>query len=238
MNRRTFLQGMGASVLGVSGIDALIRRISNPTYMVEVYQTDILTEKLEESPYRSDRGLINSYEAILPFEEYFGKKVEVSLNYEPVPQEILNTSDSSGVSRAKSVVNWRNYSPTYTDDSNHIHLLLGSTTYESRVYGAASFALLPTCCTPLNRYGIVWSDGLYQKTDYSEQFQKLLLHEFGHAVGLYHYHGCNYEEGRSVMMSNPYAERFKRNIFGQKVYPDTSIHKFNTKLTESHLRDF
>lgn len=168
-------------------------------------------------------------------------QVDVSYRDEPVPllsRDELNNSTSTSVTRLSKLKKWQSHHSNQDyKTAKHANILIGKT--KARTQGVGIPTLTSSCCSESQRFGVVWSSldewptSSYRKRD----IYWMIAHEVGHNLGLTHAHGCNHElDARSVMLKTGYAERFKKNMFGEDVVKgQTERVKFNNKITKEHL---
>lgn len=241
MKRRNFLRNGLLLSGGLLLSDYSIRNIhSRNEYTIEIYQTSRLTDTLQRFSTRTYEALVYAEDAFDKFQERFEKPkyVTVKYNYTNIPQSILNSeSDDSITNRMRSLKQWKQHSSNYSTSDADFHLLLAQS---NSPYGIAEFPLTPTCCTPFNNHSIVWFRfPIWRSVRQREKFQRLVLHEFGHNIGLTHQHGRNFEDGRSIMLSKDNGTFLTTNWFGEQIKTQSdTTYRFNPKITSKHFRDF
>ncbi|MFU8869245.1 zinc-dependent metalloprotease family protein [Natronococcus sp.] len=242
MNRRTFLTGVGTAAGGAFALDRGVRRVRAPeTITVAVYQTDGLTAGFEETGQRRDTGQRLAEAAVRRIlEPHFANSFELIDEALTVPQAVttlpptLSTFGDEMPAARRSLLNWVEYNRTRSAVDSHI--LLSRHPEIRSGNGIASPAILPTCCEPIDRYGIAWM-AAERSTRAEAAVGETIAHEIGHTIGLQHSHGANIGDAISVMLTSSYARRVGRNLFGEPVSPAASrVSELNDAIADHHLR--
>jgi hypothetical protein len=129
----------------------------------------------------------------------------------------------------QSLANWVSYNRQRSDVDCHILLAYHPSIRTGN--GIATPSLIPTCCEPVDRYGITWMAA--DESNVSET----AVREIGHTIGLHHSHGTNIGDSLSVMLTSSYARRFGVNTFGERVRPAGGrVSELNGEIDDHHLR--
>lgn len=248
MDRRSFLKGAGFASVSIGVLSGVISlggsMVSfSDSIDIKLYQTE------EVSSYLKDKDLganwwIDSLEYLLP-KTYKTTFQDLEVNVEVGALDItMNEPDDivSSQYRFKEVAKWGMKAEKSDDISpvKHSNLLIRSFSSDNSNYNYGGFGVssfLPTCCQLYNGYSSVWID---PETTEIDTLRKLVAHESGHNLGLFHKHGCNLnypEEGKSLMLSGEFARNNEENAFGEEVVDHGEwLPRFNPELEIKHLR--
>lgn len=248
MNRRSFLKGVGVAGLGFGAIGSYVGFVGNKVSFsksinIKLYQSKEISQWLEDNGLGKDFW-ISSLEYLLPqtYNRTF-PDLDVNIVKGSLDIPISSGSDIARVGyREKELSKWFLKAKSSTDINPVKHsnvMIRGFPSEESFYdYGGVGFpSYFPTATKLYNGYSMVWID---PENINIGNLHKLVAHESGHNLGMFHKHGCNVEfptKGRSLMLSGDYLKNNDTNMFGQNIEDmDNWVARFNPKLEMKHLR--
>lgn len=248
MNRRSFLKGAGVASVGFGAIGGYVgfmgHKVSfSKSIDIKLYQSREISQWLEDKGLGKDFW-VSSLEYILP-RTYQRTFPDLDVNVVAGSLDISISGDSDIAKagyREKELSKWFLKAKSSADINpvKHSNVMIRGFPSENSFYeyGGVGFpSYFPTAAKLYNGYSMVWIDP--ENIDIGN-LHKLVAHESGHNLGMFHKHGCNLDfpsKGRSLMLSEDYLENNNTNMFGQDVENvDNWIARFNPKLEIKHLR--